>query len=122
MIVETKLKDIAIIKSCGAGSSAVALIFTAFGASVGLSGSCLGIAAGYFITININTIERWIHTISGIKLWLQRAYILNYIPNTVNWHDVPPIVFAAVAGCCLGAIIPAIVAARTKPIEILRYE
>ena len=122
MIVETKLKDIAIIKSCGAGSSAVALIFTAFGGTVGLAGAILGIAAGYLITININIIERYIHIIFGIKLWLQSSYILNFIPNTVNWPDVLPIVVASIAGCCLGAIIPSIVAARTRPIEILRYE
>ncbi len=122
MIVETKLKDIAIIKSCGSGSSAVAFIFTVFGGTVGVAGSCIGIAAGYLITININAIEKWIHTIFGIKLWLRSSYILNYIPNTVNWPDVLPIAAAAVAGCCLGAIIPAIVAAKTRPIEILRYE
>jgi lipoprotein-releasing system permease protein len=122
MIVETKLKDIAIIKSCGAGSSAVAFIFTAFGATVGLTGSAIGIIIGFIITKNINTIEGWIRTISGIKLWLQSSYILNHIPNTVNWPDVLPIVAAATAGCCLGAIIPAIVAARTRPVEILSYE
>ena len=49
-------------------------------------------------------------------------YILNYIPNQLNWPDVFPIALAAVAGCCLGALIPAIVAAKTKPVDILRYE
>jgi lipoprotein-releasing system permease protein len=122
MIVETKLKDIAIIKSCGAGSLAVALIFTAFGGCVGITGSAIGIIIGFVITKNINAIEGWIRVVSGIKLWLQSSYILNYIPNTVNWPDVLPIVLAAVAGCCLGAIIPALVAAGTKPVEILRYE
>jgi lipoprotein-releasing system permease protein len=122
MIVETKLKDIAIIKSCGAGSSAVALVFTAFGGCVGITGSAIGIIIGFVITKNINAIEDWIRIVSGIKLWLQSSYILNYIPNTVNWPDVLPIVLAAVAGCCLGAIIPALVAAGTKPVEILRYE
>ena len=122
MIVETKLKDIAIIKSCGAGSSAVAFIFTAFGATVGLTGSAIGIIIGFIITKNINTIEGWIRAVSGIKLWLQSSYILNYIPNTVNWPDVLPIVAAATGGCCLGAIIPSIVAAITRPVEILSYE
>ena len=122
MIVETRLKDIAIIKSCGASSTTAALIFAGFGGCIGLAGSGFGIIIGYIIIKNVNIIERGIHIITGIKLWRRSSYILNYIPDQVNWHDVLPIVLAAVAGCCLGALIPAIVAARTKPIDILRYE
>jgi len=122
MIVETKLRDIAIIKSCGAASSTAAIIFTGFAGCVGLAGSALGIFFAVFVTNNINTIEGWVRVISGFKLWRSSSYILNTIPNQVNWSAVAPIVAAAVAGCCLGALIPAIVAARARPVEILRYE
>jgi len=122
MIVMTKQKDIAIIKSCGATSGSAALIFTGFGACVGLVGSVLGILIGYVVTRNINTLEDWISIIFGLKLWRSSSYILNMIPNEVNWPAVWPIVLWAVGGCVAGALIPAIVAARTKPVEILRYE
>lgn len=122
MIVETKLKDIAIIKSCGASSTAAALIFTGFGGCIGLIGSSLGIIIGYIIVRHVNILERWVHIIIGIKLWRRSSYILNYIPNQLNWPDVFPIALAAVVGCCVGALIPAIVAAKTKPVDILRYE
>ncbi len=122
MIVETKLKDIAIIKSCGASSTTAALIFTGFGGCIGLTGSVLGVVIGYVIVRNVNILERWVHIITGVKLWRRSSYILNYIPNQLNWPDVFPIALAAVAGCCVGALIPAIVAAKTKPVDILRYE
>ena len=122
MIVEIKLRDIAIIKSCGATSGTVAIIFTGFAGCVGLVGSALGILFGVIVINNINTIEGWVRVIFGFKLWRSSSYILNTIPNQVNWPAVTPIVAAAVAGCCLGALIPAIVAARTQPVEILRYE
>lgn len=122
MIVETRLKDIAIIKSCGASSSAAAMIFAGFGGCVGLAGSALGVILGAIVTNNINTLEGWVRAIFGFKLWRSSSYILNMIPDTVNWSAVGPIVIAAVLGCCLGALIPAIVAARTRPVEILRYE
>ncbi len=122
MIVETKLKDIAIIKSCGATSTAAASIFLSFGACVGMVGSAVGIVIGTVVMKNINVIEQWIKIIFGLKLWQSSSYGLNVIPHQVHWPSVLPIVLAAVAGCCLGALIPAIVAARTKPVEILRYE
>jgi len=122
MIVETRLKDIAIIKSCGASSGSVAFIFAGFGACIGIVGSGLGIVAGYIVTRNVNTFEEWIRIIFGLKLWQASSYMLNTIPNQVNWSAVLPIVLAAVLGCVIGALIPAIVAAKTKPVEILRYE
>ena len=122
MIVITKQKDIAIIKSCGATSGTAALIFTGFGTCVGIVGSGFGILFGYIVTRNINTLEDWVSIIFGLKLWRSSSYILNMIPNEVNWPGVWPIVLWAMGGCVAGALIPAIVAARTKPVEILRYE
>ena len=122
MIVMTKQKDIAIIKSCGATSGSAALIFTGFGACVGVVGSALGILIGYVVTRNINTLEDWVSIVFGLKLWRSSSYMLNMIPNEVDWPAVWPIVFWAIGGCVAGALIPAIVAARTKPVEILRYE
>jgi len=122
MIVMTKQKDIAIIKSCGATSSSAALIFAGFGACVGVVGSGLGIILGTTVIKNINTIERWVRVVFGLKIWRSSSYMLKTIPNQVNWSAVWPIVLAAIVGCCLGALIPAIVAARVKPVKILRYE
>ena len=122
MIVETKLKDIAIIKSCGATSLSVVAIFTGFGGCIGVVGSAFGIVIGMIITKNINEIAHWVRIVFGMKLWRSSSYILNEIPNQVNWSAVGWIVPAAVVGCCIGALVPAIVAARTNPVEILRYE
>ena len=122
MIVTTRLKDIAIIKSCGTTSSAVALIFVGFGACVGIAGAALGIMLGAIVTKNINVLEQWVRIIFGIKLWRSSVYMFEQIPNEVNWQAVWPIALIAIAGCCLGAFVPAIVAARTRPVKILRYE
>ncbi len=122
MIVITRQTDIEVIKSCGATSGSVVAIFIGFGSCVGLVGSGVGIILGYVVTRNINTLEEWVRIIFGMNLWRASSYLLNKIPNEVNWPTVWPIVLVAVIGCCLGAVIPAIVAARTKPVEILRYE
>jgi len=122
MIVTIKQKDIAIIKSCGATSSSVALIFVGFGAFVGIVGSGMGVILGYIVTKNINTIEEWVRIIFGLKLWKSSVYMFSKIPNEIDWGSALSIVLSAVIAASLGALIPAIISARTKPVNILRYE
>lgn len=122
MIVRLKQKDIAIIKSCGATSRSVALVFVGFGACVGAVGSGIGAVLGYIITRNINIIENWIRIIFGLKLWRSSVYFFSKIPNEVDWFWAGKIVALAIIAAAIGTLIPAIVAARTKPVEILRYE
>jgi lipoprotein-releasing system permease protein len=122
MIVETRRRDVAIMKSCGASSASVALIFLGFGAFVGTLGTLLGTALGYIVTKNINVVEGWIRIAFGLKLWKSSVYMFSKIPNEVNWHAVIWIALSAVAGAAIGAIIPAISAAMTRPVNVLRYE
>ena len=122
LIVRLKQKDIAIVKSCGAASASVASIFIGFGACVGVIGSGIGVALGYFITTNINIIEHWIRIIFGLKLWRSSVYMFNKIPDEVNWSWALCIVLLAIIAATIGSLIPAVIAAITKPVEILRYE
>jgi len=122
MIVITRQRDIAIIKSCGATSGSVALIFVGFGICVGLIGSGMGMILGDIVTRNINTIEEWIRIIFGLKLWKSSVYMFSKIPNEVDWDSALAIVLSAVIAAAAGALIPAIIAVRTRPVNILRYE
>jgi len=122
MIVETRRKDVAVIKSCGAGSGSVASIFLGFGACVGLIGSVIGTILGYVITANVNTIEEWVRIVFGLKLWKSSVYAFEKIPNQVDWNAAMWVAIAAIIAATLGALVPAVVAARTKPVNILRYE
>ncbi len=122
MIVQTKQKDVSIIKSCGATDFSVAAIFTGFGGCIGIVGAALGVILGMIVISNINTFEHWIRIMFGLRLWRSSAYQLNQIPNQLDWASVGWIVPAAIAGCFIGALLPAIIAARAKPVDILRYE
>jgi ABC-type lipoprotein release transport system permease subunit len=122
MIVRLKQKDIAIIKSCGATSCSVAFVFVGFGACVGAAGSGVGAVLGYVITKNVNIIEDWIRIVFGLKLWRSSVYFFTKIPNEMDWLWTGRIVLLAIIAAAIGTLIPAIVAAITKPVEILRYE
>ena len=118
----TKLKDIAVIKAVGAGGAKITLIFIFFGSCVGIIGSVVGVLAGFFITVNVNIIEEWIRAVFGLKLWSSSVYIFDRIPNQFDWYWAVWVLIAAIVASVIGALIPAVIAARTKPVKILRYE
>jgi ABC-type lipoprotein release transport system permease subunit len=122
MIVTSKQKDLAIIKSIGSSSITIASIFLTFGLFIGLTGASAGIGIGFAITHNVNTIERWIGLVFGLKLWSSSIYMFSRIPDHFNWYWAWWFFGAAVAASVLGALLPAIVAAKTVPAKILRYE
>jgi lipoprotein-releasing system permease protein len=122
MIVRLKRKDVAIMKSCGAPSSSVAWIFLGFGVAVGVMGAALGTVLGYVITANINIIEGWIRTTFGLKLWQSSVYMFDKIPNVVDWNWALLFAGLSIVAAALGALLPAALAAGTRPVEVLRYE
>jgi lipoprotein-releasing system permease protein len=122
LIVMTRQKDIAIVKSCGLSSSAVAAMFVTFGLAVGAVGSGLGVVLGWFFTRNVNVIEHWISVAFGLKLWKSSTYMFSRIPNEVDWPSAAWVAAAAVLAAAAGALIPAITAARVRPVRLLRYE
>ena len=93
-----------------------------FGLLIGAVGSGLGVLLGYIVTLNINQIERWITIAFGLKLWKSSTYMFSRIPSQVDWNSVVWVVLSAVLAAGIGALVPAIAAARVKPVEILRYE
>ena len=122
MIVVTKQKDIAILKSCGATDTSIAAIFISYGLFVGVVGSFFGMMIGYVFVRNINAIEQWINLIFGLKIWKSSVYVFSKIPNQFDIYSAMWIVAAAVVAAAVGALIPAVAAARLKPVRILRYE
>jgi lipoprotein-releasing system permease protein len=122
MIVVEKTRDIGIIKSVGATPGGVAGIFLGYGATIGVIGSGLGLLFGYLIVSNINTLHDWLGRVLGVQVWDPEVYAFDTIPNTMDAKETSVIVAIAVVSSILGAMVPAVVAARKNPVEALRWE
>jgi lipoprotein-releasing system permease protein len=122
MIVAEKTRDVGIIKSLGASNWGVAQIFLGYGLAIGLIGAGTGLLSAYLIVHNINAIHAWMGRALGIVIWNPKTYIFDTIPNTMEGSDVIWIVSIAILSAVIGALIPAIRAARMNPVEAMRWE
>jgi lipoprotein-releasing system permease protein len=122
MIVMEKTKDIGIIKSVGATSASIAAVFLGYGLAIGLVGSLLGLLTSYLIVHNINELHEGLAYLFHVKIWNPEVYVFDKIPNTMSWQDIVIIVPIAIVSSVLGALVPAIRAARMHPVESLRWE
>jgi lipoprotein-releasing system permease protein len=122
MLVKTKGRDIAILRSMGATQGAVMRIFFLAGASIGIAGTLIGLALGVAFAINIDTIRLFLEGLTGAELWSAEIRFLSRLPAEVNVDDVLRIVAMGLGLSFLATLYPAWRAARVDPVEALRYE
>jgi lipoprotein-releasing system permease protein len=122
MIVMEKTRDIGIVKSVGATSSSIAGIFLGYGLTIGIFGGGMGLLMAYLVVHNINELHALMGKYLHYKIWDAKTYLFDTIPNTIDAHDVIVIVSVAILSSVLGALVPAIRAARMNPVEALRWE
>jgi len=122
MMVKDKTRDIAVLRTLGAGRSAVMRIFLMCGASVGFTGTLIGFIIGVVFCWNIDTIQHWVEAITGTSVFNPEVYYLTHLPARLDWHEVAQVVLMALVLSLLATLYPSWRAARTDPVEALRHE
>ena len=114
MLVMEKSRDIAILKTMGAGARVVRRIFVLQGAIIGLAGTTAGAAAGYVIC---TVMDRY----RLLRLPVD-VYNVTYVPFIIEPLDFWIVLLAANLVCLLVTLHPSRHAARIDPAEALRYQ
>jgi lipoprotein-releasing system permease protein len=119
MIINSKKKDIGVLKSVGASNYSILGLFSGFAGVVGLVGSCAGALLGWLFLAKINGLEDWLFEHFQFRIWDRTIYAIGAIPNRVEPGVVAVIVGCAIVSCLVGALVPSYLAARLRPVETL---
>ncbi len=122
MLVKNKGRDIAILRTMGAGRGAILRVFFMAGASVGALGTLVGLVLGVLFCLFIGPIQSFVEWVTGAEVFSSDIYYLAHIPAQVDWREVLIIVAWALGVSFVATLPPALRASRLDPVEALRYE
>ena len=122
MLVKDKGRGIAILRTMGATRGMIMRIFFLSGMSIGVIGTCFGLAFALWFCANIEGIHRWLESATGQNLFPAEFFYLTQLPAVVDPREVVMVVIMSLGLSFLASIYPAWRAARLDPVEALRYE
>jgi len=122
MLVRSKTRDIAIMRTMGATRRSLLKIFVTTGSVIGALGTFAGLALGFLVLIFRQPIVDAIELLTGQDLWDPQVRFLTQLPARTDPVEVLAIAGMAMGLSFLATLYPAFRAASTDPVEVLRYE
>lgn len=122
VLVIRKTREIGLLGALGASRRQIALCFCLQGVVVGVVGTGLGLALGFIVLHFRNDLVHAITRVTGGQELMAKFYQFSELPEHLETRDLLLIVVSALVLSTLAGIIPAVMAARLKPVEALRSE
>ncbi len=122
MLVRAKTRDIAIMRTMGATRRSMLKIFVTTGTTIGVIGTGTGLILGSIILFFREPIVAGIAFVTGQQIWDPEVRFLTTLPSRTDPWEVFGIVCLALGMSFLATLYPALKAANTDPVQVLRYE
>ncbi|TNF98162.1 MAG: lipoprotein-releasing ABC transporter permease subunit, partial [Gammaproteobacteria bacterium] len=122
MVVTDKESDIAILRTLGLSPVGIMRVFIVQGTVIGLMGTLIGMAGGVALALKAEDIVQWIEQQFQTKFLDPSIYYISELPSKILWSDVVLVCSISFILSIIATLYPAWKAARTHPVEALRYE
>ncbi len=122
MLVKNKGRDIAILRTIGASRAAATRIFLIAGATLGVTGTLIGLALGLLLVAFIGPVQDAINFFTGVNVFDPEIYYLYRLPARLDWGEVAWVTVWGFVTAVLATLPPALRAGRMDPVEALRNE
>lgn len=121
ILVNDKKLEIGILRSMGATSGSIAMIFGVCGMVMGAIGSLLGVGTAIITLKYVNELVGFIGSLQGHDLF-NPVFYGNVLPSEVSYEALSFVVLTTAGISLLAGIVPAIKASMLRPSTILRAE
>ena len=122
MLVRSKTRDIAILRTMGATRKSLLKVFVTTGSVIGAFGTAAGLLLGFLVLLFRQQIVRGIELVTGQNLWDPQIRFLTELPAKPEAFEVLLICAMAMGLSFLATLYPSYRAAGTDPVQVLRYE